>query len=58
MTYHYKGHGEAPPGIPARDITDEEIEARGLDRAVIEASPLWERAKPATKATKPEGGDA
>ena len=41
MAYRYTGNGEAPPGVPARDIEDEEIVRRRLDLAAIEASPLF-----------------
>lgn len=34
--YRYHGSGQAPPGIPARDIPEEEVKRRHLDREIIE----------------------
>lgn len=46
MTYKYKGNGFVP-GIPARDLTDDEAEQIGV--AIIEASGLYEAPKKSVK---------
>lgn len=38
MTFKYVGKGEFLPGVPARDLTDDEAKEYG-----VEASPLYEK---------------
>lgn len=42
----YVGNGFALPGVPARDLTDEEVEAAGGEAFLLEPHPivLYERA--------------
>jgi hypothetical protein len=42
----YIGHGAWLPDIPARDLTDEEVEQHGGEKALV-ASGLYEKVKPA-----------
>lgn len=39
--WKFLGHNEFVPGVPARDLTDEEVERRGIAH-LVEASPLYE----------------
>lgn len=40
------------PGVPSRDIPDDEIAALGLDEASLASGRLYERVQKATKAPK------
>jgi hypothetical protein len=48
---HRKGMAGLP-NVPGRDLSDEEIEARGLDRKALLKSGLYEEEKPAKKELK------
>lgn len=45
MALTYIGGGDWVPGVPARDLSDAEIAALGLDEAELAASKLYESAK-------------
>ena len=49
----YVGKGAFLIGVPARDLTDEEIEKLGLDKKALIKSGLYEEDKPQSKAEKP-----
>jgi hypothetical protein len=48
VIYKYVGGkwGGSPPGYPARDLLEGDIKRRGLDPAVLDASPLYEKVTP------------
>ena len=45
ITWKWHGVKEFIPGVPARDLTDEEVDVRGV-RELVEASPLFEKVMP------------
>ena len=54
--YEYIGDGSFLPGIPARDLSEEEAEAAGLE--VLEKSGLYRKAiKPKLKPLQPKKED-
>ncbi len=51
MTHIYEGNGEYVPGVPARDLTDDEWLAL-TDEQKAQAKDLYRAEKPATKGGK------
>jgi len=50
----YVGRGAFLIGVPARDLTDEEIEQLGLDKKALIKSGLYKEDKPNTETRKTE----
>jgi hypothetical protein len=56
MTLTYVGTGAWLPGVPARDLTDEEVQMYGGKEALL-ACGLYEEEKPAKSAEKEKKSD-
>lgn len=57
MGYRYVGHGEYCNGIPARDLSDDDVKALSKDnQAVVATSTLYEVAK-AQQAEAPKAAE-
>jgi hypothetical protein len=54
MGWKYIGEGAYLPGVPARDISDEEAKERGLEET-LKASTIYRRVP--DRRDKPEGGE-
>jgi hypothetical protein len=57
MSYwKWLGKNEFVPGVPARDLTDEEVDRRGI-RDLVELSPLYEFVGHVPEAESEEEGE-
>jgi hypothetical protein len=54
MAWKYVGDGAFIPGVPAKDLSDQEVKELGIQEAV-EASDLYK--KESGRVKKPSGGD-
>lgn len=53
IRYRYTGDGAFLPGIPARDLTDEDVQALTPEqRAEVEASAIYEAVAPTATARR------
>lgn len=51
-------HGAAIPGVPLRDLTQEEYDALpDMEKASVDASELYRKTKPASAKAKPAAED-
>lgn len=59
LRYTGGGYGGFLPGLPARDLSDEEVEALGGEKALVKTGlyePFGKKAEPATESKKARGG--